>query len=142
MSEDLPKLSSRLTDKRIKRFKPRFPVLALEEQTNPVQSPVAALHVWALHLGFLAPHLLSSPQGLGAAGLWSFKFPRFRPPGVQRFTAGPFQVFTGVHHFYSAAPSLLPASFSLRNRRQEFISHFGPCHCLGENDGSSGAGRH
>lgn len=83
---------------------------------------VAVLHVWALQVGFPAPHLLvSSPQGLRAAGLWSFKFLRFGPSGVQRFTAGRFQVFTGVHLLLGSPQSVACFLFTLQSATEFLI---------------------
>lgn len=63
--------------------------------------------------GTLAPHLLvSPPQRLRVAGLWSLKFQRLSPPGVQRLRAGPFQMVTGVHPWRGGPVRRLPLRHS------------------------------
>lgn len=94
---------------------------------------MAALQVFALKLGFLAPPLPRvSPQGLGAAGPGSPKALRCRPPGARRFTAGHVWVFASVH-LPLGGPNPWPASFPVWNQRQKCTAHSGPCARTGEN---------
>lgn len=92
LSESPPQFSPRLTNKRIKRFKPSFAFhYPNEKQRNEAVSPVAALLVFALQSVFLAPRPgRLFPQGRRPAGRWSSEFVKPVPPRVPSLTAGHF----------------------------------------------------
>lgn len=65
------------------------------------------------------------------------------PPSLGSFPLEPWDLLLDISRsskgsiFRLAVLNLSPASSLLCNRRQNFISYFGPCHCIRENDQSS-----
>lgn len=86
-------------------------------------------------------HISSCPLPRASeARAWALSSSRGSDPLESRHSRPDLSRSSQESIFCSAALGLSPASFSPCSQRQEFISHFGPRHCLSEDDWSSGAG--